>query len=680
MLFSSIIIGFLLVLSLKELVLNRQNNIKLLLTLAVVLLAQNVLAQNIKPLNQEQQQRVEKLQEIIEYSKNRGEWKDAISSLNKIAFLYWDNGNTSKAVEYFERAVPLNQKIGNKENIKTIYSNIGLIYTDMEELDPALNYFRKSLKVRRELGNSKEIASGLIDVAYIMGLKGNYRQANKRLDEALKIALENEYGRMTVNIYNQLAKNYEKIGNIKKSNEYKKKYASYQEHLETQSMKQEYQEQQEQSEAKLRKARLKRQKEQAQHQLAQLRYERRQDSIQEVVQEKQDSLTRARRLDSLKQLRINQQEQKMELQEARLERQEAQQRVQQMIIYSVAGGLLLGIVLLVVMYRSNRARKKANQALAEKNREIEKKSEQLQEAFNKIEDQNIKITQSITYAQEIQKALFPPKENLTHYIPESFIFFQPVDLVSGDFYWFKELSEHSEIRQQMHKYAHQEHAGAIDGGDDKKGDDYPPTDNSKFVVSAVDCTGHGVPGAFMSMIGYNLLDEITQSGVSQPGRILRELHKGIRRTLKQHETNNRDGMDLSLCVVDRQANRVDFAGAKNPLVYIQDGEVHVIKGNRVPVGGMQSEKERYFSESSVQVDRPTWFYIFSDGYTDQFGGPKNRKYLLKNLKQLLLDIHQKPMEEQEQMLSQSLNNWMGDRENQIDDVLVIGFKLEPSVF
>ncbi len=680
MLFSSIIIGFLLVLSLKELVLNRQNNIKLLLTLAVVLLAQNVLAQNIKPLNQEQQQRVEKLQEIIEYSKNRGEWKDAISSLNKIAFLYWDNGNTSKAVEYFERAVPLNQKIGNKENIKTIYSNIGLIYTDMEELDPALNYFRKSLKVRRELGNSKEIASGLIDVAYIMGLKGNYRQANKRLDEALKIALENEYGRMTVNIYNQLAKNYEKIGNIKKSNEYKKKYASYQEHLETQSMKQEYQEQQEQSEAKLRKARLKRQKEQAQHQLAQLRYERRQDSIQEVVQEKQDSLTRARRLDSLKQLRINQQEQKMELQEARLERQEAQQRVQQMIIYSVAGGLLLGIVLLVVMYRSNRARKKANQALAEKNREIEKKSEQLQEAFNKIEDQNIKITQSITYAQEIQKALFPPKENLTHYIPESFIFFQPVDLVSGDFYWFKELSEHSEIRQQMHKYAHQEHAGAIDGGDDKNGDDYPPTDNSKFVVSAVDCTGHGVPGAFMSMIGYNLLDEITQSGVSQPGRILRELHKGIRRTLKQHETNNRDGMDLSLCVVDRQANRVDFAGAKNPLVYIQDGEVHVIKGNRVPVGGMQSEKERYFSESSVQVDRPTWFYIFSDGYTDQFGGPKNRKYLLKNLKQLLLDIHQKPMEEQEQMLSQSLNNWMGDRENQIDDVLVIGFKLEPSVF
>lgn len=643
----------------------------------LVLLPNLLYSQSISPLSEEKRNEVEKLKEVVEISRNKKQWKNAISSLNKIAFIYWDGGNPNKAVEYFKKAVPLNEKIGNKNNIKSIYSNIGLIYTDMEELQPALQYFRNSLKVRRELGDRKEIASGLIDVAYIMGLMGNYREANKRLDEALKISLEEEYGRMTVNIYNQLAKNYDKIGNIKKANQFKEKYASYQEHLETQTMKQQYEEEQEQSEAKLRKSRLERQKEQAQHQLAQLKYERRQDSIQEVVQEKQDSLARARRLDSLKQLRINQQEQRMELQEARLERQEAQQRVQRLIIYSVAGGLVLGIVLLVVMYRSNRARKKANQALAEKNQEIEKKSEQLQEAFNKIEDQNIKITQSITYAQEIQKALFPPKKNLRKYIPESFIFFQPVDLVSGDFYWFKQLTDSQDEPQKILEHAQEEYAKSKQEPFLSNSSGVNSLNHNKFVVSAVDCTGHGVPGAFMSMIGYNLLDEITHSGVHSPGRILRELHKGIRRTLKQHETNNRDGMDLSLCVIDREEKKVDFAGAKNPLVYIQDGEVQVIKGDRVPVGGMQSEKERYFSESSVKVDRPTWFYIFSDGYTDQFGGPQNRKFLLKNLKKLLLDIHKKPMAEQEQMLSKSLNDWMGNNENQIDDVLVIGFKLEP---
>jgi len=644
--------------------------------LLLAFMPEGLYSQIISPLSQEKQEQVAKLQEIVQYSRDRGQWKNAISSLNQIAFIYWDGGNPNKAIEFFKQTVPLNEKIGKKENIKKIYSNIGLIYTDMEELDPALEYFNKSLDIRRELGDQREIASGLIDVAYIMGLRGDYREANDRLDEALQIALEQEYSRMTVNIYNQLAKNYDKVGNIKKSNEYNQKYASAQEHLETQTMREQYQKRQDTTAARLRKTQLEREKEQAQYQLEQLRYERRQDSIQQVVQEKQDSLLRARRLDSLKQLRLNQQEQQMELQQARLEQQEARQKVQRTIIYSVAGGLLLGIYLIIVMYRSNQARKKANRALAEKNAEIEKKSDQLQEAFNKIEDQNIKITQSITYAQEIQKALFPPKKNIRNFIPESFIFFQPVDLVSGDFYWFKEIDHHADLYEEKEKKSvGQKNSSSNGKGEDK---DLLTLKNNKFVISAVDCTGHGVPGAFMSMIGYNLLDEITKSGVSRPARILRELHKGIRSTLKQHETNNRDGMDLSLCVIDKQKHQVDFSGAKNPLIYIQDGEAHLIKGDRVPVGGMQTEKERYFSEASVKVDRPTWFYIFSDGYTDQFGGPQNRKYLLKNLKKLLVEIHQQPMEDQEKKLSEVLNDWMGDSENQIDDVLVIGFKLDPN--
>jgi serine phosphatase RsbU (regulator of sigma subunit) len=628
-----------------------------------------ILAQQVQPLSQEQQEEVEKYQEMANYYRDRNQIENAITSYNKIAFIYWQNGNPSRAIDFFLETVPLNEQINNQENIKNIYSNIALIYADMEDLENAMQYFEKSLEVRRTMGEQKEIASGLIDLAYIEGLRGDLREANKHLEEALSIATSQDYARMTVNIYNQLSKNYDRIGNVAKAKEYRQKYNTSQEHLSTQTLKQEYQEKEEENLAEIRRTRAEKQAKELQMKLNQLRYEERQDSIQEIVQAKQDSLMLARRLDSLKQLQIEKQDRQMKLQEATLERQKAQQRVQQLIIYSIAGGLILGVFLLVVMYRSNKAKQRANRELAEKNEEIEKKSQQLQEAFYKIEDQNIKITQSISYAQGIQKALFPPKETLRNYIPESFIFFQPVDMVSGDFYWFKEIDAHLDLYEDRKEFELRKKNKL------QEDEDFLPIENNKFVVSAVDCTGHGVPGAFMSMIGYNLLDEITQSGVTRSERILRELHKGIRRTLKQDEGSNRDGMDMSLCVINKHQKTVQFSGAKNPLLYIQDGEATVIKGDRVPIGGVQTEKERYFSEYTVKVDKPTWFYIFSDGYIDQFGGPKNRKYLLKNLQKLLMEIYQKPMEEQEEILRNNLQEWMLGRENQIDDVLVIGFKL-----
>lgn len=625
-------------------------------------------SQQLSPLSQEDREEVEKYEEMVDYYLNRDQVEDAISSLNKIAFVYWENGNPNEAIDYFLETVPLNEELGKLNNIQKIYSNIALIYTDLEELPDALEYFKKSLEVRRKIGDRKQIASGLLDVAYIMRLTGDYREANKYLEEAMEIASEEEYSNMLVNIYRELYKNYDKIGNLAKYEEYRDKYSSYQEHVQTQSMREDYQKREEQNLAEIRKTRAEKRAQELEAQLQSVRAKERQDSIQEVVQEKQDSLLQARRKDSLKQLRIERQDRRMQLQEETLERQKAQQRVQRLIIFSIAGGLLLGVFLIIVMYRSNKAKQRANKELAEKNKEIEQKSEQLQEAFDKIEDQNIKITQSISYAQGIQEALFPPKETLNKYLPESFIYFQPVDMVSGDFYWFKEIENHVDLYEEKDEF---EASKKNNPGKDP----FLPIENNKFVISAVDCTGHGVPGAFMSMIGYNLLDEITQSGITRSDRILRELHKGIRKTLNQDEGSNRDGMDMSLCVINKEKRTVQFSGAKNPLLYIQDGKAHVIKGDRVPIGGVQTEKERYFSEKTIHVDRPTSFYIFSDGYIDQFGGPKNRKFLLKNLQNLLLEIHKKPMQEQEEILRKKLSEWMGNRENQIDDILVIGFKL-----
>jgi len=269
-----------------------------------------------------------------------------------------------------------------------------------------------------------------------------------------------------------------------------------------------------------------------------------------------------------------------------------------------------------------------------------------------IEEKNIEISKtsqdiinSINYASRIQSAMLPQPQHLQQSLPDSFIFWQPRDVVSGDFYWFAEVDE-------------------------------TPT-SKKQVVSAVDCTGHGVPGAFMSMIGNDLLNDIVnRRRIIRPERILNEMHRGVVKGLKQMETSNRDGMDMSLCVIDKKTNLVEFAGAKNPLFYIRQNEMYEIKGDKQPIGLMRREmSERDFRGHLIEVEEPTWFYLFSDGYQDQFGGPKGRKYMKRRMKEFLLKIHKQLPEFQHKSLKDNINEWKG-KNSQTDDILVIGFRLE----
>jgi len=315
------------------------------------------------------------------------------------------------------------------------------------------------------------------------------------------------------------------------------------------------------------------------------------------------------------------------------------------------------------MLRANRARKKANTKLEKQNREIAEKSEQLGVALKKIAHQNQNITQSINYAKGIQQALLPKADQLSEYVKDSFILFKPRDIVSGDFYYFREVDSKSDIFKIFGMHRREQ-----DNGKDKT--------PKKIIVSAVDCTGHGVPGAFMSMIGYNLLDEITNKGITRPDLILEELHRGVRFTLKQKETNNQDGMDISICVIDPQEKMVEFAGAKNPLIYIQNGNVEQIKGDKNGIGGKSDDHN--YTLHKVVINGPTWFYIFSDGFIDQFGGDSGRKFMIKTFRELIFEIHQKPMQEQKEILAAALKEWIGTKFSQIDDVLVIGFKLDIS--
>jgi PAS domain S-box-containing protein len=267
-----------------------------------------------------------------------------------------------------------------------------------------------------------------------------------------------------------------------------------------------------------------------------------------------------------------------------------------------------------------------------------------------IERKNRNIVASITYAQRIQEAMLPSEEKIRSMLPESFVLFRPRDIVSGDFYWLSVLT-----------------------------DDHGKTE--KVIIAAVDCTGHGVSGAFMSLLGINLLNEIVNvRSITQPDLILNELHKGIRQTLRQDETNTNDGMDMALCAIDLENSILEFAGAQNPLFYVQNGQAHFIKGDVMPIGGQQRETERLFTKHTIKLADeqglriPTAFYLYSDGYHDQFGEENSKKFGSRKLREFLFQIHHQSALAQKHLLQQTFEQWKGST-NQIDDVLVIGARI-----
>jgi serine phosphatase RsbU (regulator of sigma subunit) len=199
---------------------------------------------------------------------------------------------------------------------------------------------------------------------------------------------------------------------------------------------------------------------------------------------------------------------------------------------------------------------------------------------------------------------------------------------------------------------------------------------TKTLITAADCTGHGVPGALLTMIALNMLNDIvTVRQIVEPDKILNELHKSIRKALKQDETENRDGMDMVMCVIDKEARTLEFAGAKNAVIYIQNNELISTKGDMHPIGGLQKETERIFQKQAIDISQETTIFISSDGYADQFGGGNDKKFTTKKFKELLLQIHQENPETQKELLDTTLENWKGKGGKQMDDILVIGFKV-----
>jgi serine phosphatase RsbU (regulator of sigma subunit) len=270
-------------------------------------------------------------------------------------------------------------------------------------------------------------------------------------------------------------------------------------------------------------------------------------------------------------------------------------------------------------------------------RKITERTLQLKNAFLEIEEKNKDIQDSIVYAKRIQEAILPAKELKHKLFPNAFVLYQPRDIVSGDFYWFTEK-------------------------------------NGKRLIAAVDCTGHGVPGAFMSLIGSTILNEIVNvQGIIKPSQILNKLRDQIIHSLKQKDGNNKDGMDISLLCFNENENIVEFAAANNPLWIIRNNEVIEVKADKQPVGYSGFDLKD-FTNHSLKLEKGDMVYLFSDGYADQFGGVKGKKYKYNTLKNFLISINHLSVAEQESKLLEEFSNWKGDLE-QVDDVCIIGIKI-----
>jgi serine phosphatase RsbU (regulator of sigma subunit)/HAMP domain-containing protein len=306
----------------------------------------------------------------------------------------------------------------------------------------------------------------------------------------------------------------------------------------------------------------------------------------------------------------------------------------------MSGEDTLGLALLRMREDLAENERMLEQKVEERTAEVVRQKHEIEMQAQKIEVLYNHVTDSIKYAKRIQEAILPPEYLMKKLLPQSFVFYKPKDIVSGDFYWIEQL-------------------------------------DSKILFAAVDCTGHGVPGAFMSIVGHNLLKRtIARVERIQPSKILDELSRGVSETLHQNYTDvsAKDGMDMSICALDTAKKELEFAGAFNPLYLIRDGQLQEIKGNKFPVGIFLGREGKNFTNHKIGLQKGDMLYIFSDGYADQFGGPKGKKFMQNKFRDLLLKIHEKSMEQQKTILDSTLEAWKGDEE-QVDDILVMGIKI-----
>ncbi len=569
-------------------------------------------------------------------------------SLNNMGLIEYERKNFHKAISFYQKALQFNEKKNNQRSIALNTNNIANAYLGLELPNDALPYIRRSIAINQNLKQQNPLNYSSLAKTY--NLLGKTDSALFYFHYALQLSKSANTRKLSQQIYRDLSVAHKSYLRFDSALHYKDLETRLKDILLSEesvaqitNLQSNYEIVQQQNKIALLE------KDNAINQLKiyEQTWKTKQNTNQIMLLQKENELKEAaiiqNRTEAEKQ-KINTEKQTAQIQlltqQKELNKIESEKRqLIQNITFLVIVFVFLGLIGLSIGYYQKR---KANLLLATQKDEISQQAEELKAANHVIEVKNHNILASINYAQRIQQAMLPLPNRFDEVFGEdnTFILFMPKDIVSGDFYWLHEL------------------------------------ENGEVLVGVIDCTGHGVPGAFMSMIANQLLfDIVEKQEITEVAEILNVLQKDIQKTLKQDTTNNHDGMDVVLCKIDQRNQKVYYAGAMNPLYYIQNQELIEIKGSRLAIGGIQRVGEE-FIQRIIDIQVPTTLYLFTDGYKDQIGGVKKEKIMARRFKQLLLNNHQKSMAEQKDLLLQHFYQWKKDgQRTQIDDVLVVGIQL-----
>ena len=572
---------------------------------------------------------MEKLEKSLEYFKKSLEYSDTVANylyfhvtLNEIGNIFNTQGNLDSALFYHKKALKIRENGADTIYLSYSYNDIAADYKDILDYETALFYYKKCIEINKSNSDTWGLSITYGNIAQCYIEINDMENAKSYLDSAEFNAIVINMKPIYHNLYSVKYEFFEKQNDFKNALENYKLHIIYRDSIF---------------------------EEESNNQILEL-------EAKFESEKKDKELIKAKESEKRKNT----------------------------IIYSFIVIIIISLISLILIFRLLILKKHAYNLLIDKNEEINQQKEEIQtqrdeieernfqlvEKNEKIEKQQVNILQSITYASRIQKALLPSFKILNDIFPENLIFLKPRDIVSGDFYYCKKI-------------------------------------NDLIIIAAADCTGHGVPGAFMSMLGITLLNEIVRySEIKSSSEVLNELRNQIKVALRQtgQQGEQQDGMDIAFCAVNSKTLEMSFAGAHNPcwifrkelrvkseelivksekLVLKNDKiaenelftfhfSLFILEADRQPVGIFIKEKP--FTENKFQLQKDDVFYIFSDGFSDQFGGKSNEKFKTARFKILLQEINQKTFSEQKQILENKFNDWRGDIE-QTDDVLVIGIKI-----
>ena len=528
-----------------------------------------------------------------------------------------DNKQKEKAKEIYRSSL-VYFKATSEIAMSWIYNNLGSLYLQQDSIDKALVLFKQSLEIKNKHGDWYGILFTNNNIGAILLERKNQpikalEYFMKSLDVGKKEGVEKE----------QIGLSYLKVGS---AYNYMKKYP----------LALSYQDSSLQIAEELNSLGMI-----ARNYLLQSKiykgmknYSKANESLSNYVLYN-DSLLSEQSLQQINQLEAQYQNEKKELEISNLEKdkktQQAEIKQQEAENLLYLTGLGLAIILIVFVSIAFFQKRKANILIQKQKDEIEIQKEI-------VEEKNSEILDSITYAKRIQNSILPPQKIVKEYLQNSFILYKPKDIVAGDFYWMEQ----------------------------KEG---------KVLFAAADCTGHGVPGAMVSVICHNALNKAVQEfKLSAPADILNKVEQLVKESFSDLDENVNDGMDIALCSLNYSSKELQYAGANNPLWLIRNNtkEIEITRADKQGIGGVRDKKS--FTNHTIQLQNGDSLYIFSDGFADQFGGPKGKKIMRKNFKQMIIDNVEKSAHEQKDILNQSFENWKGELE-QIDDVCIIGVRI-----